>query len=275
MNRILAITTAIAVTLCISPEVQAQEKVRYRATTFVSIPPDKAAAALDFVRAVGTKLAQESINTGRSASWSLLRTAYAGDGTDYNFIQVTNYDGPPPADLSNEARDQMFHRVIGMSYADYQKKLQSFVTSTNSVFSRIEASVDGPAPAVGNLVQVTRVKITPGRTADYTAWIKTKAQPLNAEGVKQGVFQSWSATRAIFPSGDDVTYDATTSSIYKDMAQAVDPGPANPNQGASGAYVKIFPDKSYSAFVEEGRLLRHVVKRELWRVVAVAGPAAH
>lgn len=97
---------------------------------------------------------------------------------------------------------------------------------------------------------------------------------MNAEGVKEGVFQSWSATRVVFPSGDDVSYDATTSSVYKDMAQVLSPPLANPNQGAPAAFVKIFPDKSYSAFLDEGRQLRHLVRQELWRVVAAAGPAA-
>ena len=274
MNRISAITAAFAATFCIATGVQAQEKVHYRSTTFLTVAPDKAAAATDFARTVVAKLAQENISAGRSTSWSLLRTAYAGDGTNYNFIQVINFDGPPAAELSTEARDQLYKKATGMSYQDYQKKTSTFFVSTgNSVLSRIEASAGSAPVAVGSLVEVTRWKISPGRAADYATYIKTKAQPLNAEGVKRGVFQSWSASRAIFPSGDDVAYDATTSNIFKDMAQVLDPGPGNPNQGAAGAYVQIFPDKTYSAFVEEGRLLRHSVKRELWRVVAVAGPA--
>jgi hypothetical protein len=276
MNRILAIMSAFAAALCITTGVQAQEKVHYRSTTFLTVAPDKQAAAVDFARTVVAKLAQENINAGRSTSWSLLRTAYAGDGTNYNFIQVINFDGPPAPELSTEARDQLYRKATGMSYQDYQKKTSTFFVSTgNSVLSRVEASAPGTPVVVGNLVGITRWKISPGRGADYANYIKTKAQPLNAEGVKMGVFQSWSATRAIYPSGDDVSYDATTSNIYKDMAQVLDPGPANPNQGASAAYVKIFPDKSYTALVEEGRLLRHPVKRELWRVVAFAGPTAH
>ncbi|HET7084851.1 MAG TPA: hypothetical protein VFI23_08780 [Rhizomicrobium sp.] len=274
MKRLLAIASAAAALLCTNLSVHAQEKVHYRTATFVTIAPDKQAEALDFVRTVGIKLAQENINSGRLTSWSLLRTAYAGVGTDYNFIQVTTFDGPPAPELSPEARDQMYRRVIGMSYQDYQKKLTSFLTSGNSVLSRIEASVDGPPAAVGSLVRVSRWKITAGRGTDYANYIKTKVQPLNAEGVKEGVFQSWSASRAIFPSGDDVSYDATTSNIYKDMAQVLSPPPANPNQGAPAAFAKIFPDKSYAAFVDEGRQLRHLVRAELWRVVAVAGPAA-
>ena len=276
MNRVLAITAAFAASLCITTGVQAQEKVHYRSTTFLNIARDKQEAALEFARTIAAKLAQENINAGRSTSWALLRTAYTGDGTDYNFIQVTNFDGPPAPDLSPEARDQMYKKVTGMSYQDYQKKVSAFfVTTGNSVLSRIEASAGSAPVAVGNLVEVNRWKISPGRAADYANYIKTKAQPLNAEGVKRGVFQSWSASRAIFPVGEGVAYDATTSDIFKDMAQVLDPGPGNPNQGAEGAYVQIFPDKSYSAFVDEGRQLRHLVKRELWRVVATAGPAAH
>jgi hypothetical protein len=238
------------------------------------IAPDKQAAALDFVRTVGVKIAQENINSGRIASWSLLRTVYAGVGTEYNYVQVTNFDGPPPAELSPEARDQMYRKATGMNYQDYEKKLTSFLTSGNSVLSRIEATVEGQPPAVGSYVRVLRWKLTQGRGTDYANYIKTLAQPLDAEGVKEGVFQSWSATRAVFPAGDDVAYDATTSNVYKDMAQVLSQGPANPNQGAPAAFAKIFPDKSYTAFVDEGRQLRHLVRQELWRVVAAAGPAA-
>jgi len=274
MKHLFAIASAVTAILCSHASAYAQEKIQYRSTTFVRIAPEKQAAALDFVRTVGAKLAQESINSGRMASWSLLRTVYAGVGTEYNYVQVTNFDGPPPADLSPEARDQVYRKATGMSYQDYQKKLQSFVTSANSVLSRIEATADGPSPAVGSYVRVVRWKITPGHGADYANYIKKKAQPLNAEGVKEGVFQSWSATRAVFPAGEDVAYDASTSNIYKDMAQVLSPPPANPNQGAPAAFAKIFPDQSYTAFVDEGRQLRHQVRQELWRVVAAAGPAA-
>ncbi len=274
MKRLLVIASAVAAMLCTGSIANAQEKTRYRATTFVSIAPEKQAAALEFVRTVGVKLAQENINAGRMASWSLLRTVYAGVGTEYNFIQVTNYDGPPPADLSPDARDQMYRKATGMSYQDYQKKLTSFVTTGNSVLARIEATADGAAPAVGSFVRVVRWKIASGRAADYGDYIKNKAQAMNTQGIKEGVFQSWSATRVLFPSGDDVSYDATTSNIYKDMAQLLPPAPANPNQGAAAAFAKIFPDKSYTAFVDEGRQLRRMVRQELWRVAVMAGPAA-
>ena len=274
MKHLFAVTSAVAAILCLSPSAYAQETVHYRATAFVTIAPEKQAAALDFVRTAGVKLAQENIKAGRITSWALLRTAYAGIGTDYNYIQVTNFDGPPAPELSPEARDQMYRRVIGMSYDDYQKKLTSFLVSGNSVLSRVEASVQGQPIAVGNLVGISRWKISPGRGTDYGDFIKTQAQPMVTEGVKEGVFQSWSATRAIFPAGDDVSYDATTSNIYKDMAQVLSPPLANPNQGAPAAFAKVFPNKSYTAYVQEGQGLRRLVRRELWRVVAVAGPAA-
>ena len=275
MKRLIAIASAAAAILCMNAAAQGQEKIRYRSTTFVMIAPEKQAAALDFARTAGVKLAQENISAGRMASWSLLRTVYAGVGAQYNYVQVINFDGPPPADLSPEARDQLYRKATGMSYQDYEKKLTGFLTSGNSVFSRIEASVDGAPPAVGSYIRVSRWKLTQGRGADYGNYIKTLAQPLDAEGVKEGVFQSWSAARVIFPSGDDVAYDASTSNVYNDMAQLLSPGPANPNQGAPAAFAKIFPDKSYTAFVDEGRQLRHLVRQDLLRVVAAAGPAAH
>ena len=274
MKHLFAMTSAVALVLCLAESANAQEKIHYRASTFVMIPPEKQAAALDFVRTVGVKLAQENINAGRITSWSLMRTAYAGVGTNYNYVQVTTFDGPPSPELSPDARDQMYRRVIGMSYQDYQKKLTSYLVSGDSVLSRIEASAGTQPVAVGNLVSVSRWKVSSGRANDYGDFVKAEVLPLDAEGVKEGVFQSWSASRTIFPSGDDVPYDATTSSVYKDMAQVLAPPSANPNQGAPAAFAKIFPNKSYTAYVQEGQGLRRLVRRELWRVVAVAGPTA-
>jgi len=273
MKRLFAIVSAAAAILSVCSSAHAQEKVHYRATTFVMIPPDKQAAALELIRTAGVKLAQENINAGREVSWSMLRTVYSGVGAPYNFIQVINYDGPPPADLSPEARDKMVRKATGMSFEDYQKKLLSTATSINSVLSRVEESVPASSPGVGGYVRVLRWKLTPGREADYTNYIKTQTSVVE-EGVKQGVFQSWSAARTVFPVGDNVAYDATTSFIYKDVAQVLSPPPANPNQGAPASFAKVFPDKSYSAYVDEGRQLRHLVRQELWRVVASAGPAA-
>jgi hypothetical protein len=275
MKRHIAIVSAVAAILFTSLTAGAQEKVHYRSTTFVMIPPEKQVAALDFVRTTGVKLAQENINAGREASWSFLRTVYAGIGAPYNFVQVVNYDGLLPADLSPEARDQMYRKATGMSFEDYQKKLLSFATSVNSVLSRVDASVAGLPLAVGNYIRVLRWKLITGREADYTNYIKTQTQPLDAEGVKEGVFQSWSAARTVFPAGENVAYDATTSFVYNDMAQVLPPPAANPNQGAPASFAKIFPDKSYAAYVDEGRQLRHLVRQDLLRVVAATGPAAH
>ncbi|HEX4635161.1 MAG TPA: hypothetical protein VH189_03200, partial [Rhizomicrobium sp.] len=141
MKCLIAIASAAAAILCTNMAAQAQEKIHYRASTFVMIPPDKQAAALDFIRTVGVKLAQENINGGRMASWSMLRNVYAGVGAQYNFVQVVNFVGPPPAELSPEARDELYRKATGMSYQDYEKKLTGLFTSGNSVLSRIEASV--------------------------------------------------------------------------------------------------------------------------------------
>ena len=203
-----------------------------------------------------------------------MHSVYAGVGAEYNYIQVINYDGAPPADQTPEARDQMYRKATGMAYSDFQKKLASFTTSSSSVFSRIDATVQGPPPAVGNYIRVVRWKVTTGRDADYTNYIKKMTQPMVADGAKQGVFLSWSATRVIFPSGEDVPFDATTSFTYKDMASVVPSTPAVPGQGAPASFAKVFPDQTYSSYVDEGRQLRHQVRQELLRVVAATGPAA-
>jgi hypothetical protein len=280
MKRIFAFPLAGAVVLFGTltglfqlSQAQSAQQITYRAATFVKIAPEKEAAALEFARGAGVKLTQEAVNSGRMASFSLWRTAFAGVGTDYNYIQVIEYNGPPPADLSPEARDQMYRKATGMSFQEYQQKLLSFGTPVGSTLSRIEAAVPGPAPAIGSYVQVIRWKITPQRGADYANYIQKKLQPLNALGAKEGRYLSWSASRSIFPGGNEAPYDATTSFIYKDLASILPATPGSADQ-AQVAFAKVFPGQNYSGYIDEGRQLRQTVRTELWRLVAATGPAS-
>lgn len=276
MNRIHSLLAAgLCLLLCTAAVFSQQSgKVNYRAATYIKIAPEKEPAMQEFLKTSGMKLIQEEINSGRFASWGLLRIAYSGiPAADYNYLQAINYDGAPPALLSPTARDQMYRKATGMSYQEYEQKLMSFGAPVGTVLSRIEADAPGGQIAEGNYVRTIRWKITSQRGADYGNYIQKMMQPLNVEGMKEGQFLGWSATRTMYPAGEDASYDATTSFTYKDLAAAL-PITAPSPDGGQVAFAKVFPGQSYTTFVDQGRAIRRAVRTDLWRVVAVAGAGA-
>jgi hypothetical protein len=250
---------------------QQSQQVNYRGTTFLKIAPDKEANMQEFLKTTGMKLIQEEINSGRFASWTMLRITYSGvPAADYNYLQAIEYDGAPPEPLSPAARDAMFRKATGMSFQEYQQKLMSFALVDGSVLSRIEADAPGSKIAEGNYIQTIRWKITPERGADYGNYIQKMIQPLNVQAMKDGRMLGWSAARTVYPGGGDAAYDATTSFTFKDLAAALPTSAPSPDAAQMG-FGKVFPGQNYTAFVDQGRAIRRVVRTDLWRVVAVAG----
>lgn len=269
MKRILPlIVSSLTILLC-ATTARAQQKISYRATTYIKIAPGKEAAALDFAKTTGMKLILEEIKSGVIASWVLARITYSGiPAADYNYIQAIGYDGAPQ-EPNPEARDQMFRKTTGMSFVEYQQKLASFGSPVGSVLSRVEAALPGPQTAEGNYIQTVQLKITPQRRADYENYIRKTVLPLNVQLMKDGRIVGWSSARTVYPGGDDALYDATASFIYKDRASALPTTAVRPDQ-AQIDFAKVFPGQNYTALVEESRALRRVVRTDLWRVMLAA-----
>lgn len=273
MKRMFAIMATVVVMQCGSVTLYGQQKINYRLSTFVKIAPDKEAAANEFVHTTTTKLIQEVINSGRAAGFGWFRLAYAGlPAADYNYMQTITYDGAPPEALNAAARDQMYRKATGMSYAEYQQKIATFGTVVGSVLARVEATAPGTQVAEGNYVQIARWKITPQRGGDYGNYVQKMLLPLNAQAVKEGRVRGWGASRTSYPAGPEVAFDASTYVVYKDLAAALPTTQGNADQGQTN-FAKALPGQSYTAFIDEGRALRRAVRADLWRVMAVAGAA--
>jgi len=117
-------------------------------------------------------------------------------------------------------------------------------------------------------------KIAPQRGGDYGRYVQTMLLPLNAQGVKDGRFLSWTAGRVVSPGGADAPFDALTTTTYKDLASALPSTPPNPNQGQMN-FEKAFPNQNFSAFVDQGREVRRNVRSEMLRIVtSVQRPTA-
>jgi hypothetical protein len=270
MRRLLVILAAASL-LFGTATAFAQQKINYRVSTYIKIAPDKDVAAMEFIRSSGMKLIQELVRSGRIASYALLRIAYSGiPAADYNYVQVIDFDGAPPEAMNPVARDRLYRKATGLSYAEYQQKLAGFRSVMGTVLSRVEARAPGSQLAEGNYVRTARWKITPMRAGDYRHYLQKMLLPLNSQAVKEGRFVGWNASRTAYPSGGGVAYDATTSHVFKDLASALPTTPASPEQEQT-SFAKVFPGESYKTFEDENWALRRTVRVDLWRVEAVAG----
>ena len=154
MTRLVLVTVAAVSLLFGTAAAFAQQKINYRASTYIKIAPDKEVAAMEFIKTSGIKLNQEMVSSGRIASYQLLRIAYSGvPVADYNYVQVIDFEGAPPEEMNFAARDQLYSKGTGQGYAEYQQKLASFRSVVGTALSRVEASAPGSQLSEGNYVR--------------------------------------------------------------------------------------------------------------------------
>jgi len=127
--------------------------------------------------------AESSDCTGREAEAQLRSTdpfyadgmEVARDLIDHGFIvkcilTPSIFDGAPQA--PNVAkRDELYRKVTGMSFQEYNQKLNALRTKVGSVLYRVEAAAPGTQTKDGNCLAVTRWKITAGRGGDYGNYV--------------------------------------------------------------------------------------------------------
>lgn len=139
-----------------------------------------------------------------------------------------------------------------------------------NIIVRTIATTGSAAPKEGEYLAVTRAKIESGRRAEFFDMRTSLMLPIMAARVKEGAIKSWSLSSVIFPGGESTAWDASTSSVYKDLASALTTGPAGTGGGGNAAiFAKVHPDKSYVAYVDSLRATSKVVRRELQRFVIV------
>ena len=156
--------------------------------------------------------------------------------------------------------------ATGMTGPELGAKFGPLATNVGNTLNRVEASTGPLSIQEGNILNVVTWKITPQRGADYGRYVQTMLLPLNAQGVKDGRFLSWGASRVVSPGGADAPFDALTYTIYKDLASTLPSTVPSPNQGQMN-FEKVFPNQSFSAFVDEGRGVRRNVRTQMLRVV--------
>src|SRR5512136_848057 len=136
---------AMAALICAATAfAQQAPRINYRTSVYLNVAPEKTAAFLDQVRTTGRKLMQERIASGENITlWTISRLAYRGEPAEnYNYVVSTVYDGAPQA--ANPAkRDELYKRVTGMSFQDYNAKNNTLATNVGSRLFRVEGSAAG------------------------------------------------------------------------------------------------------------------------------------
>lgn len=272
MKRLYVLTWAIAALMMGTILVSAQQgqRIVYQTVAFVNVAPDKTDAFIDFEKNTASKIIRERMKTEQILSWTLYQVVYRGQpASQYNFGVGTIFSGPP-----SQAGQGVVQQATGMSPDAVGAKARSLGTNVGNMLFRTEVGTAGFAPQEGNVATVVQWKITPQRGADYGRYIQTMQLPLNAQGVKEGRFLGWGASRVVSPGGGEAPYDALTYTFYKDLASALPSTAPDPNQGQM-QFSKVFPDQNFSAFVDQGRALRRNVRSDMFRIVAtVQRPAA-
>jgi hypothetical protein len=265
----LALLLGSAVALAQQPQ-----RINYRITNYFNVAPDKVGAMLDEARSSGRKLMQDRIAAGENiTSWVLLRTAFRGvtPALPYNYAVSVSFDGAPQTP-NVAARDQLYRKSTGMSFQDYNQKVNALRTNIGSRLDRVEALVPGSQIKDGNYQLVTRWKITQGRGGDYGNYVTNMLLPLNSLAVKEGRSLGWSASRVVSPGGPQVPFNAVLANTVKDLAAALPTTPGAPNQGQMN-FTKVFPGQNFATFNDLGQALRTLVRTEMFEVmVAVERP---
>lgn len=243
---------------------QSSQPNTYHVVSYYSVTPQNDAAYLDMVRSVGKKVLADAMRASGSkmTRYSLRRIVYPGvPAPRHNYIAAITYDGPPseaPATPSPAMRD-------------YLQKVGSLRTVVGSIISRTMVTTGGYSLKEGDYITAIRTKFNPsGAPANYWEERRTLTLPVMAARVKDGGLLAWMGSQVVFPAGESVAWDATFSTVHKDLAGALaGPGPAN-----AATFAKVHPGKNYVAYVDNLRASGKLVRRELQRVMVVVDRAS-
>ena len=248
---------------------------RYTQVISLKVPADKEAAFVEFyTTGAGSKVVNARMKANAKATaWSLRRAVYAGDPLPAaNFLIVTGTIGAPE-EPDPAKRDELYRAASGMTYTEYMQKVRAMSETVGTTLSHTHHLTPGYKLAAGDYMLSTRLKAAEGKTTDLYNLMRDIQFPLAAERVKAGRnLKGWAFGHLVFPSGNSLRYDATVTSVYKDLASAVG-GPGTGGGAAAMAnFAKLFPDRSYTRYTDDARAFSKVVRTELFRVVVAVQP---
>ena len=231
------------------------------------LPGQEAAIAEHYKTGAGAKVVQARLKANSNGlRWTLLRNVYGGDpAAEANYL-IASVSKGAPAEPDQAQNDKVARESAGISYADYMQKIRSMSVPLGNTLSHMHHATEGYGPVEGDYVVVRRLKALDNQRQNMLDLARDMQFPLAQERVKEGASQGWSFSHLVFPTGDSTAYDATEVRVFKDLASAV-AGTGGGGNGAAMRFAKVFPDKSYTGYVDALRTSSKVVRTDLYRVV--------
>ena len=244
------------------PAARAQDQPQMHLSTFcIKALPGKAVELEQFVRDVGSKLVQVSMQEKRISRWTFSRAVTpTGEEAQCSHRLALVFEGAPPEPLNTLEAD-LKKAGIKMSPQEYSTRLTSL--SKLVLHERFTRFAGFGAPEKGNYFQINFMKPLPGKGADFAKFEREVWMPLADQAAKSGhPRKGWAAWFRMYPSGTASDYDAITVDIFGDWASVWK------QQGFSKEVVeKVFPGKTAQDLMAPLNTLRNLVHRELYFVV--------
>ena len=272
-NSTIVISAASALMLLSgSTAAQAQtmdwEKQTYLTVISLKVPPGQNTAFTEHYKTgAGAKVIQARLKANPNLMrWTLLLNVYAGDpAAEANYLLAFAAKGAP-AEPDQAMNERVTRESAGISQADYMQKIRGMSEQVGNTLSHMHHATEGYGPVEGDYVVVRRLKALDNQRQTMLDLARDMQFPLAQERVKDGVTKGWSFSHLAFPTGDSAAYDATEVRVYKDLASAVS-GSGGGGNGAGMRFAKVFPNKSYTGYVDALRASSKVVRTDLYRVV--------
>ena len=272
-NSTIVISAASALMLLSgSTAAQAQtmdwEKQTYLTVISLKVPPGQNTAFTEHYKTgAGAKVIQARLKANPNLMrWTLLLNVYAGDpAAEANYLLAFAAKGAP-AEPDQAMNERVTRESAGISQADYMQKIRGMSEQVGNTLSHMHHATEGYGPVEGDYVVVRRLKALDNQRQTMLDLARDMQFPLAQERVKDGATKGWSFSHLAFPTGDSAAYDATEVRVYKDLASAVS-GSGGGGNGAGMRFAKVFPNKSYTGYVDALRASSKVVRTDLYRVV--------
>ena len=263
----------LAAALLSTEGAQAQQGAdqRYLSVISLKVPPAKEAAFTEHYKTgAGAKAIRARLKANPEAlRWTLLRAVYAGDPAQQANYMIASASMGAPVEPDAAKRDELSRSSTGMSYADYMQLVRTMSDTVGTTLSHLHDTTPGYALAEGDYVVVRRLKVGTGKLQSLSDLNHTVRLPLAAERVKSGDMKGWTFSHLSFPTGSSLPYDATEALVFKDLAGALANGGAGTGSAAAASFAKMFPDKSYTGYIDTLRETSTIMRTDLYRVAAV------
>jgi hypothetical protein len=248
---------------------------RYSSSIYLKVPADKQAALVAFyktgagAKAIRARMKANSNFTG----WSLRQVMYPGEhGSDANFVIMSASIGAPASpDADPAKRDELYRSATGMTYEQYMATVRGMSEQVGSSLAHVHHSTEGFALTEGDIVVANRLKTAQGKSQELSNLVRDVQFPLMADRVKSGGrMKAWAWGHLTFPSGSALPWDATATSVYKNLEDALPQ--TNTGSAAAAHFAKLFPTRNYLGYMDDLREFAKPVRVDIYRIMVSIRP---